>query len=121
SIKDSAFDTTSFSFANYGSNAGNSEYDYNGYSNASNPFPHGGGNDQSSVAFDWQSGWLGQYYLSGSSDLIDAGSRNADDAGLYHHTSQTDQTREAASIVNLGYHCIALNGGVPWDSDNDGL
>jgi hypothetical protein len=73
-------------------------------------------------SFNWQFGALGNYYLPTSSLLIDAGSRTADLAGLYHFTTQTDQTKETTSTVDIGYHYVALDGnGNPVDTDSDGI
>jgi len=70
-------------------------------------------------------GTLGNYYLPTSggnlSLLINAGSRTASAAGLYHYTTRTDQTKDS-STVDIGFHYIALNGnGQPNDYDLDGI
>ncbi len=44
------------------------------------------------------------FFLDQTSPLIDAGSRTATAAGLYHHTTNTDKTREANTTVDIGYH-----------------
>jgi hypothetical protein len=71
----------------------------------------------------YQSGSMGTFYLpSGSTNLINAGSRTADLAGLYHYTVLTNQVPEANSVVDIGYHYIALDSnGNPDDYDSDGL
>jgi len=73
-------------------------------------------------SFSYASGALGRYYQV-STNLYDAGSRtNAALAGLYHHTVKTSQAKEANSIVDIGFHYIAVDGsGVPVDTDGDGL
>jgi hypothetical protein len=41
---------------------------------------------------------------------------------LYHFTTQPDQTKETNSVVDIGYHYVAVDGyGNPWDSDTDGV
>src|SRR5206468_1009630 len=56
----------------------------------------------------WQVGPLGNYYLPTNSALINAGSRNATNAGLYHSTVRVDQTKETNSVVDIGFHYLAL-------------
>ena len=53
--------------------------------------------------------------------LIDAGDSLARTNGLYHFTTQTNQTEEADSIVDIGYHYIALDqfGNVRDANDNN--
>ena len=71
--------------------------------------------------FNWQAGSLGNYYLPTDSLLIDAGSTTADQIGLYHFTTQTNQVKEGNSVVDIGYHYVALDAnGNPIDSDGDG-
>lgn len=73
-----------------------------------------------SVAF--QTGALGDHYLPTNSAFINAGSRSAANAGLYHFTTATNQAKEAGSTVDLGRHHLAVNGsGLPVDTDGDGL
>jgi hypothetical protein len=70
----------------------------------------------------WQTGPLGDFYQPTNSVLLDAGSTNASVVGLYHYTTTTNQLKEAASIVDLGYHYAALDAnGSPVDSDGDGI
>jgi len=70
----------------------------------------------------WVSGPLGNYYQPTNSPLIDKGSRTADLAGLYHYTTQVNQLQETNSIVDIGYHYVAVDGsGNPFDSDGDGV
>jgi hypothetical protein len=72
-------------------------------------------------------GYLGTFYYptSGSStsltNLVNAGSRTASAASLYHYTTRVDQTKDS-STVDIGFHYIALDGNDdPNDSDSDGL
>ena len=54
--------------------------------------------------------------------LVNAGSRTADQAGLYHYTTQTGQTKETNSVVDIGFHYLAVDAnGNPIDTDGDGL
>ena len=77
---------------------------------------------------DYQAGPLGTNYYptsgSGLYQLVNAGSRSASAAGLYHHTVRVDQAKEAAVFahVAIGYHYMALDtSGQPQDTDKDGL
>lgn len=123
-VRDCAFDGTTISLADYyGSNPTYTDCDYNAYTNTANPFPIGGSHDVGGVSsFNWQSSWLGNYYLPTNSVVINKGSGTAGAAGLYHFTTQTNQTKEAASVVDIGYHYVAVDGnGKPIDTDGDGL
>lgn len=62
----------------------------------------------------YQSGPLGDYYLATSSELYSTspnkrGSRTAAEAGLYHYTTRTDQTKDGAQTGNviIGRHYVA--------------
>jgi hypothetical protein len=70
--------------------------------------------------------YLGKYYYPTNdgmlSLLIDAGSQNATNAGLYHYTVLTNQVKETNSIVDIGFHYVATDtNGVPIDTDGDGV
>jgi len=124
SVRDCAFDGTSIMLADYyGSHPAYTDCDYNAYTNAANPFPIGGSHDVGGVSsFNWQSSWLGNYYAPTNSPVINKGSVTANTLGLYHFTTQIDQTKEAASVVDMGYHYVAVDGnGRPLDYDSDGL
>jgi hypothetical protein len=119
----------------YGSHPAYTDYDYNAYTNAANPFPIGGSHDVGGVAFNWQASWLGDFYLPSDSILIDAGSVTADAVGLYHFTTQTNEySKEEHYQVDIGYHYVGVdwqgkplaeNGGeiadYLMDTDGDGL
>jgi hypothetical protein len=79
-----------------------------------------GANNVLLSSFAYASGALGPYYQS-STTLANLGSRNADLAGLFHFTTTTAQTKETNSIVDIGFHYLALNNGVPFDADSDGF
>ena len=121
-FKNCVLDGTVVDCTGYGANATYSTYDYNAYTNASDPFPVGGTHDIHVSNFNWQSSWLGNYYLPTSSTLIDAGSTTADQVGLYHFTTQTNQDKETTSTVDIGYHYVATDTyGNPVDTDTDGI
>jgi len=67
---------------------------------------------------------LGEFYHL-STNLVNAGSRSASAAGLYHHTTQADGTKEGTSTVDIGFHypaAVLTNGVVVLsDTDGDGL
>lgn len=70
----------------------------------------------------YESGPLGKHYLASSSPLIDAGSRSAAAAGLFHHTVGNAQQKEGFSTVDIGFHYVAVDGNEnPIDTDGDGL
>jgi hypothetical protein len=72
-------------------------------------------------SFAYTDGPLGYFYHD-STDLVDAGSVTADLNGLYHFTTQADETKEADSPVDIGFHYVALDAnGKPVDTDSDGL
>jgi hypothetical protein len=74
------------------------------------------------VSFNWQKSSLGDYYLPSDSPLIDAGSTTAGQLGLYHFTTQTNQVLETNSIVDIGYHYVAVDAsGNLLDTDGDGM
>ncbi len=67
-------------------------------------------------------GALGQFYQPTNSPLLNAGSRNATNAGLYHFTTTTNQVPETNSVVDIGPHYVAVNAqGQPLDSNTNGL
>ncbi len=104
---------------------------YNGYvTNYSQLYPSSA-NDVilTNSTLDFVVGPLGDYYYPTNggllSTLIDAGSMNATNAGFYHYTTTTNQVMETNSVVDIGYHYLAVTNvdGVwlPIDSDGDGL
>ena len=98
----------------------------NGYT-ASTPLPGSSGGDILNLAPDYLTGALGSgYYPTTGTNLarlINAGSRTATAAGLYHDTTATAQTKETTGTVDIGFHYVACTNGttVPVDSDSDGL
>ena len=99
---------------------------HNGYVNSAFTLVGSSGGDVVRSRADYQTGPLGRYYYPGSGTnlfaLVNAGSRSAPYAGLYHYTTQTDQTKETNSVVDIGYHFVAVDGNSnPIDSDGDGI
>jgi len=92
---------------------------HNGYINS--PQMPGGSGDVVLTNFTYATGPLGNYYHYYYNDFVDAGSRTADQAGLYHHTTRTTQVPEAGSLVDIGAHYVATVNGEPSDDDGDGL
>jgi hypothetical protein len=117
-IKDCAFDGTSISADTLGLTC-----DYNSFLTNDDRLPIDGAHDVILISsYDWQSSWFGDFYLPTNSPLIDAGHTTADQVGLYHFTTQTNQVKEASSIVDIGYHYVATDtNGVPIDSNGDGI
>lgn len=86
----------------------------------------GGSNNKVIATLDFTSGPLGSYYYPTSGTnlytLVNAGSRGADAAGLYHYTTLIDQTKETNSVVDIGFHYVAADdSNAPVDSDADGI
>lgn len=120
--RDNLFDHTSN--LNYWESVLNSN---NGYTGATALSGSSGG-DVLSVVPDYLTGTLGNSYYpttgTNLARLINAGSRSAAAAQLYHHTVKTNNVKEgveAPSTVDIGFHSVACANGVPIDSDADGL
>ena len=99
-----------------------------GYYAVANPFTPTLGSNKTLSSVSFQMGFLGPFYYPTNgaagtlTDLVNAGSRSSPNAGLYHHTTATNQTKEASSTVDIGFHYIAANSfGLPVDSDGDGI
>ena len=122
-VVDSAFDGTTIYMNAYDFGTQGAYCDYNAFlTNADLTAVMGGHELTNLISYNWQSGWLGHYYLPPNSPLIDKGSTNANLLGLYHFTTQTNQVKEANSIVDIGYHYVATdNNGNPLDSNSDGI
>lgn len=69
----------------------------------------------------WQTGPLGRWYQPTNGALLNVGSRNATNAGLYFFTTLTNQMAETNSIVDISYHYPAINlsTGLATDYDSD--
>jgi hypothetical protein len=122
---DNLFDRTTFDIVSVASVTSNG---YNGYVTNYTMLPNSQGNDviltNSPV---YQTSYLGSYYYPTNdgvlSTLIDAGSRWATNAGLYQFTTTTNQVKEGATKVDIGYHYVAVDPktGLPYDYDGDGI
>ena len=69
---------------------------------------------------------LGWFYvltnLVNHTNLFDSGSTMATNVGLYSFTIRSNQVKEAASTVDLGYHHASTDAnGIPLDQDLDGI
>ncbi|MGI8967249.1 MAG: hypothetical protein ACR2H1_14340 [Limisphaerales bacterium] len=125
SIKDCAFDGTTIETSSYSANI---DYDNNAYISGANRIVPNGSNDQLVSTFDWQISRYGSYYLPTTSALLNAGSRTAAAAGLYHQTILANQTKAGllgSGMVSIGRHYVAVDGTLPTsqpiDTDGDGL
>jgi hypothetical protein len=126
-LKDNLFDTVSLSGGSFGQGQTNQVVNSNnGYFNTSQF--QGAGYNQTLTTADYQTGPLGAFYYptngasGGLTNLINAGSRTADLAGLYHYTTSIGLTKETNSIVDIGYHYVATDAnGNPLDFDGDGI
>jgi hypothetical protein len=123
-ILNTTFDGTSISTSdNWAGNPNYTYFDYNAFINGDNRLETTGPHDVIVTgAYNWQSSWLGNYYLPPTSTLVNAGSTTANLLGLFHFTTQTNQGVEGDSIVDIGYHFVATDAyGDPLDSNGDGI
>jgi hypothetical protein len=96
--------------------------DFNAFYNvASNLFPAGASNVVL-TNLTFQTGALGDFYLATNNvKLLNTGSTNANLLALYHFTTATNQIKEANSIVDIGFHYVAVDtNSIPFDTDDDG-
>jgi hypothetical protein len=138
-IVNCAFDGTAFPVRDgLNGNTNNTHFDFNAYNAANQSWTNCilvwgiagvgtlekiGAHDQTNLStFGWQSSWLGNSYLPPNSPLINVGSTTADQLGLFHFTTQTNQLPEGKSIVDIGYHYVATDAfGIPLDTNGDGI
>ncbi len=121
SVRDTSFDGTMISADDtFGNNTLVTDYDYNAYTNNADPFPSGGSHDVPMTnGFNWQSSWLGNFYLPPSSLLLQAGDLPANLLGLFYFTTQTNQEFQGFSPVDIGYHYVSVDGnGNPYINQN---
>jgi hypothetical protein len=93
-----------------------------------NAYLHGASNANNSTNSNdlwtnvtWVPGTYGTYYQPSASPLLNNGSTNASNLGLFHYTVLTDNVVEASNVVSRGYHYVAAGtNGLPLDSNNDG-
>lgn len=95
----------------------------------------GGSNNKTNLTMDYEGGlatnWFGvlgtYYYPTNGTNLyvlINAGSvTNAGLRGLHHFTTTTNQVKDAATVLDIGYHFVAADPttGLPLDTDGDGV
>jgi hypothetical protein len=94
---------------------------YNGYINTSPELSGVVTNNVTLTSFTYTNSWLGRYYQQ-STNFVNAGSTNANAVGLYHYTTQASQVPETNSIVDIGFHYVALDSnGNPLDNNDDGI
>ncbi len=94
---------------------------FNAYLNCPYALP-GTGNLILTNSLNYQAGPLGNYYQPANSPLIDAGSVPANQAGYFHFTTQTTQAKETNSVLDIGYHYVAVDAnGNPFDNNGDGI
>jgi hypothetical protein len=96
---------------------------YNAYIvNTNRLIPTNANDIVSTNSIAYESGPLGDFYQPISSILLNTGSVTADGAGLYHYTTTTNELKETNSVVDMGYHYVALDtSGKPFDTDLDGV
>ena len=122
-VRDNLFDTTNLV---QNGTVGNN---WNGYlTNGVRLTPNGANDVKLTVTnITYNVGTLGRFYLptnlASHSPLFNSGSQNATNAGLYHFTTTTNQVKETNSVVDIGFHSVAVNSsGQPLDlGDGDGL
>jgi hypothetical protein len=116
---DNLFDRTAIS------QLGGSEdftHDYNGYLTNQDRLSPNGAHDVIQTNIVYEPGPLGGFYQPSYGNPLDnRGSRDAFTAGLFHYTTKTSQLMETNSVVEIGFHYLALSGGVPPDADADGI
>ena len=70
----------------------------------------------------YQTGPFGTFYQPTNSPLIQTGSTNANQVGLYHYTVTTNEVVEGTNLVSIGYHYVATGtNGLPLDSNGNGI
>jgi len=124
-ILNTTFDGTTIAMSDgLGANPSNTHLDYNAFLSGANRLEILGPHDVIvSGAYNWQSSWLGNYYLPPDSPLLAVGSTTADRLGLYEFTTQTSQVEEGDAQVDIGYHYVAINPGTgqPYDTLTNGI
>ena len=118
-VRDNLFDNSAVSVINANTPSGFT-HDHNAYLNTAQLTPTHT-NDIVLSSFTYTNGPLGNYYQL-STNLVDKGSTTADQRGLYHYTTQISQAKETNSIVDIGYHYVAVDQyGNPIDTHGEGI
>ena len=122
-INDNLFDNATVTFSGDGNYASYIAKSNNAYINTTMPSQLIGTGDVSLTVLSYATGPLGPWYIGSSTPtLINVGSRTADQVGLYHYTVMTNQVKETNSVVDIGYHYVAVDQyGNPIDSNEDGI
>ena len=122
-VENTAFDGTAFNTADgLNGETNNTVFNYNSYNTdnlswtnwtvwniPTNTLETVGSNDVMVTNYNWQTGWLGNFYLPTNSPLRTNGSTTANLLGLSDFTTQTNQVPDSTNIVDIGYHYFALN------------
>jgi len=121
-LYDNLFEGVSFTLGTGapGPNSHNAFTTATGFTGTSNRF---------SVVANWATtGPMGPYYYpasgggTGLEQLLNAGSvANSANAGFYHYTTLAAGTREGTGALDIGFHYPATTGGLPTDTDSDGV
>jgi hypothetical protein len=70
----------------------------------------------------YETSWLGRWYVPTNLPVFDVGSIYATNAGLHHFTMKTNQVPETNTVVDIGFHVVAVNSqGQLFDYDSDTL
>jgi hypothetical protein len=113
------FYDNAFDGVNLTQNTNNIPNGFNCYVNATRLLPNSV-NEVVLTNFTYQTGPLGAFY-QGQTNLANVGSQAANLSGLFHYTTTINQVKETNSVVDIGYHLVALNAqNAPVDSDGDG-
>lgn len=114
-IKDNVFDTVELS-----QDSATITSDFNGYFGMTNRLT-ADTSYVSNTVFAYTNGALGKFYHL-STHVLNQGSRNATNAGLYHFTVKRDQQAETNSVVDIGFHYLSLTADdAVKDTDGDGV
>jgi len=102
-------------------------HNYNAYLTNATRLTNNGLNDVvlAATTYGYQTNSWGQFYIPSTgfaTNLFNAGSTYATNIGLYHFTCTTNQWKETNSVLDIGFHYVALGGnGLPIDTDGDGI
>ena len=122
-IQDNLFDSCAVTFSGDGGYLSRVPRSNNAYYNTATAPPPNGLQEAApivltGVTYASTPTGLGPWYIGSTQPplaLQDTGSRLASSAGLYHYTTQTSQSKEADSQVDIGFHYVAASG-LPQDT-----